>query len=126
MNVLNIPKQCDHELIYTSHAINRAKERGVPLPKYVPFGSILEDVVKGEQSTKFKIVYTYNDIRYIMVVTSEKSVLTVFPAYPLTQSYKMRFMTNNYRSTLTAKFIASDKFIYLDYETDYSLYQQYS
>ena len=66
MNVLNIPKQSNHELIYSSHAIERANERDVPMPKYVPFGTkfIEANYIKGD--LRYKLSYTFNDVEYIV------------------------------------------------------------
>jgi hypothetical protein len=41
MNVLNIPKQNNHVLRFSPHALKRAHERDVPIPKYIPFNSKL-------------------------------------------------------------------------------------
>ena len=57
MNVLEIPKQLDRELIYSHHAINRAEERCVPLPKYLPLNSECTKVDLQHDKLYYHIIY---------------------------------------------------------------------
>jgi hypothetical protein len=79
MNVLKIDKQIDRELIYTNHAIERAEQRKVPMPKYVPFGVRCSRIDVSEKGYKY---YTLNfdffGRLYEMVVNEENVVLTMF------------------------------------------------
>ncbi len=79
MNVLSIPKQVDHELIYSQRVMVRAYERDVPMPKYIPFGAkcIAKRRVVG--GFRYKLSYTYNNVEYFMVVSDNQVVINVFP-----------------------------------------------
>ena len=79
MNVLNIPKQADRELIYSHHAINRAEERCVPLPKYLPLNSECTKVDLHHNKLYYHINYTFNDVKYRMVVSEDEVIITVYP-----------------------------------------------
>jgi hypothetical protein len=79
MNVLNIPKQLDRELIYSHHAINRAEERCVPLPKYLPLNSECTKVDSQHDKLYYHIDYTFNDVKYRMVVSEDEVIITVYP-----------------------------------------------
>lgn len=79
MNVLKIGKQIDRELIYTNHAIERAEQRKVPMPKYVPMNVRCSRIDVNEEGCKY---YTLNfdffGKLYEMVVNEENIVLTMF------------------------------------------------
>ena len=79
MNVLNCPKQIDRELIYSHHAINRAEERCVPLPKYLPLNSECTKVDLQNGKLYYHIDYTFNDVKYRMVVSEDEVIITVYP-----------------------------------------------
>ena len=79
MNVLSIPKQLDRELIYSHHAINRAEERCVPLPKYLPLNAECEKVDLQHDKLYYHINYTFNDVKYRMVVSEDEVIITVYP-----------------------------------------------
>jgi hypothetical protein len=90
MNVLTAPKQIDKELIYTDHAIQRAEQRDVPMPKYVPLDV---QCIKKEYDLIRKIMaytlnFTFNDNTYSMVVTERMQVLTVFKPHFSNKSVK--------------------------------------
>ena len=78
MNVFNIQKQCDRWLKYTNHAIERAEERKVPMPSYIPLNTELSsyDLNNGEAS--YTLNFKYLGMKYALVVTDELVVLTVY------------------------------------------------
>jgi hypothetical protein len=79
MNVLNIKKQCDKPLIYTRHAFERAEEREVPLPKYIPMNAVCSSKRFEDYNTVYTLEYNYlGDIHYL-VVSDEMLVMTVYP-----------------------------------------------
>lgn len=88
MNVLNIPMQIDHELIYTTHAIERAEQRNVPMPKYVPMGVRCSKIDENENGLRsYTLNFDYFGTVYQMVVNEKNVVLTMFtPVFqPATQ-----------------------------------------
>ena len=78
MNVLNIPKQVDRELIYSHHAINRAEERCVPLPKYLPLNSECIKIDSNNDRLYYHINYKFNDVKYCMVLSEDEVVITLY------------------------------------------------
>jgi hypothetical protein len=121
MNVFNIPKQADHELIYSKHAIERANEREVPMPKYIPFGAKFVEKRYIKEKLRYKLCYTYNDAEYFIVLAEDKSVMTVYPCKDPTSVAIAKL-----RTRMNANFVASDQFICLDYETDVYMNQSYA
>ena len=79
MNVLNIPKQLDLELFYSYHAIERAKERKVPLPKYLPLDAKCVESKIVNDEICYTIEYIFNDLIYTMILTHDGAVKTVYP-----------------------------------------------
>ncbi len=79
MNVLDIPKQVDKELIYTTHALERAEQRNVPMPKYVPLNVRCSRVEVNENGIIcYTLNYDFFGTLYEMVVTEKNVVLTLF------------------------------------------------
>lgn len=80
MNVLKTNKQIDLELKYTNHAIERAEQRDIPMPKYIPL--YVQCVKKEWCMIKNVMTYTltffFNDSLYSMVVTDQLEVVTVY------------------------------------------------
>jgi hypothetical protein len=78
MNVFKIQKQCNVMLNYTTHAVQRAEERNVPMPSYIPLNTvpIAFDTNNGE--TSYSLSFKYLGVKYVMVVTDEMVVLTVY------------------------------------------------
>ena len=78
MNVFKIQKQCDVMLKYTNHAVQRAEERDVPMPSYIPLNTvpIAFDASNGEVS--YSLSFKYFGKKYVMVVTDDMVVLTVY------------------------------------------------
>ena len=124
MNVLSIPKQADHELIYSSHAIKRANERDVPMPKYLPFGTKFIEAKYVRGDFRLKLSFIYNHVKYILVLSENQSVVTVYPFEDPTEEETISSAIARLRARMNPGMIASDKFICLDYETDYYLNQQ--
>jgi hypothetical protein len=79
MNVLNIPKQADHELWYSYHALEMAKSRNVPKPKYLPLDAkcVGTKIENGQYS--YTIEYTFNGLTYILILGEDGDVITVYP-----------------------------------------------
>ena len=122
MNVLNIPKQADHELIYSKHAIERANEREVPMPKYIPFGAKFIEKRYIKEKLRYKLSYNFNDVEYFIVLAEDKSVMTVYPCEDRATSVAI----SKLRTRMNANFVVSDQFICLDYEKDYYMNQSYA
>ena len=78
MNVFNIQEQYNVMLSYTAHAVERAEERKVPLPSYVPFNSELLAYEHYEGGTTYSLCYKYLGIKYVAIITNEMIVLTVY------------------------------------------------
>jgi len=78
MNVLNIRKQCDEKLTYTTHAIERATERSVPMPVYIPFDSVCDGKEIRDGQVVYKIVYKYKGSKFCLVVRDDMTVLTMY------------------------------------------------
>ena len=81
MNVLNIPKQNDTPLIYTFHAMDRAMEKNVPVPKYLPMNSKCFRVDNATENERFRVSYMFNGIEYCLVVSESFKVITVYPIH---------------------------------------------
>jgi hypothetical protein len=81
MNVLNIPKQNNTPLIYTFHAMDRAMEKNVPVPKYLPMNSKCFRVDNSNESERYRVLYVYNGIEYCLVVSESFKVITVYPIH---------------------------------------------
>ena len=80
MNVLNIPKQSDKPLIYSNHAHVRSYDKDIPKPKYVPLNSRLIEKhwdVENE-CFSYKLEFTFNDRDYILIVSDEWEVFTMY------------------------------------------------
>jgi hypothetical protein len=78
MNVFNIQKQCDEKLIYSNHAIERARQRKVPMPSYIPFDAVCDGKAIENGETHYKLVYKYQGSKYCMVVSESMLVITVY------------------------------------------------
>jgi hypothetical protein len=78
MNVFNIGKQCDKKLIYSDHAVERAIQRKVPMPAYVPFDAVCDGKSTVDGDTQYKLVYKYQGSKYCMVVDENMVVITVY------------------------------------------------
>ena len=90
MNVLDIPKQVGRELGYTKHAKQRAYERGVPTPKYLPLNCTCHKVKEVDDRRYFTIDYYFNDNKYCMVLAEDEYVITVYPLDTLdTEKYEL-------------------------------------
>lgn len=124
MYVLDIPKQSDHKLIYSNHAIERANERDVPMPKYIPFGTkfIEAHYVKGD--LRYKLSYTFNNVEYIIVLSVNRHVVTVYPSIDPTEDEITSSAIARLRARMNPGLIVSEDYICFDYETDYSLLYQ--
>jgi len=122
MNVFDIPKQADHELIYSGHAIERANEREVPMPKYIPFGAKFIGKRYIKEKLRYKLSYTYNDVEYFIVLSEDKIVITVYECEDRSTSVAI----SKLRTRMNANFVVSNQFICLDYETDYYMNQSYA
>jgi hypothetical protein len=79
MNVLNIPKQIDLELVYSYHAIQRAEERKVPLPKYLPLNAKCVDTKIVNNEISYTVEYIFNNSIYTMILSHNGGVITVYP-----------------------------------------------
>jgi hypothetical protein len=124
MNVLNIPKQCDHRLKFSPHALMRAKERDVPLPKYLPFNTKCVETRLVNGNLRYKLSYTFNGVEYILVVSMNKKVITVYPFDEPTENEMTSSAIAKLRARIDPGFIVSENYICLDYETDYYLQYQ--
>ena len=78
MNVFNIQKQCDEKLIYSNHAIERARQRKVPMPSYIPFDAVCDGKAIENGEIHYKLVYKYQGSKYCMVVSESMVVITVY------------------------------------------------
>lgn len=78
MNVFDIGKQCDKKLVYSNHAIDRARQRKVPMPSYIPFNAVCDGKVKEDGEIYYKLVYKYQGLKYCMVVSESMTVITVY------------------------------------------------
>ena len=78
MNVFNIQKQCDEKLIYSNHAIERARQRKVPMPSYIPFDAVCDGKAIEDSEIHYKLVYKYQGLNYCMVVSESMLVITVY------------------------------------------------
>lgn len=78
MNVFNIQKQCDEKLIYSNHAIERARQRKVPMPSYIPFDAVCDGKAIEDSEIHYKLVYKYQGSKYCMVVSESMVVVTVY------------------------------------------------
>ena len=90
MNVLNIPKQVDRELGYTRHAKQKACERCVPMPKYLPLNCTCFKVKIKDDRRYFSIDYYFNEVKYCLVLAEDEYVITVYPLdTPETKRYEL-------------------------------------
>ena len=78
MNVFNIQKQCDEKLIYSNHAIERARQRKVPMPSYIPFDAVCDGKAIENGEIHYKLVYKYQGSKYCMVVSESMFVVTLY------------------------------------------------
>ena len=122
MNVLNLPKQSDHELVYSYHAIERAIERDVPMPKYIPFGAKCISKRRVMGNLRYKLSYTYNDVEYFMVVSDNQMVMTVYAFEDRTTSVSIAKI----HEKMNADMVVSDTLICMEYEVDYYANQSYA
>ena len=95
MNVFNIRKQCDVKLRYTTHAIQRAEERNIPIPTYVPFNAVCDGKDIRDGDIVFRIVYKYQGSKYCMVVMEDMLVLTMFGISSQTFVEQMESVSKN-------------------------------
>ncbi len=110
MNILNIPKQADHELIYSKHAIERACERDVPMPKYLPFGTKFVASRYVKEQLRYKLSYKYNDAEYFIVLSENTNVMTVYPSDEISSKIE------KIKKKMNADMVVSDEYICMDYE----------
>jgi hypothetical protein len=126
MNVFDIPKQADHRLVYSKHAIERAVERDVPMPKYLPFGTKFVEASYVRGDLRYKLSYIFNDVEYIIVLSEDRHVVTVYPYIDPTEDEITSSAIARIRARMNPGLIVSEHFICFDYETDYYLpYQCY-
>ena len=78
MNVFNIKKQCDEKLIYSNHAIERARQRKVPMPSYIPFDAVCDGKAIENGEIHYKLVYKYQGSKYCMVVSESMFFVTLY------------------------------------------------
>ena len=127
MNVLNIPKQNNHVLRFSPHALKRAHERDVPIPKYIPFNSRLIKYDFKNEDLCFHLAYKFSGIEYLMIVSETNWVVTLYPMHELPNQVKLRNVYNKYIASKESEgFISTGDLICLDYETDYYVSQQYA
>ena len=81
MNVLNIPKQTEHQLWYSKHALEMAKKRNVPKPKYLPLDAKCVGTKIENGQFSYTIEYTFNDSAYFLILGEDGGVITVYPNY---------------------------------------------
>lgn len=125
MNVLNIQKQNNHVLRFSPHALKRAHERDVPIPKYIPFNSRLIKYDFKNEDLCFHLAYKFSGIEYLMIVSETNYVVTLYPMYELSSQVKIRNVYNKYMASKESEgFISTGDLICLDYETDYYVSQQ--
>ncbi len=133
MNVFKIKKQIDNELIYTTHAIERAEQRNVPMPKYVPLDVRCSRIDVNEQGKRY---YTLNfdffGKLYEMVVNEENVVLTMFtPVFqPATQKEildERRNMRQQYKAMMvrTPK-LKANKYSHVEIQKGIEEYYNYA
>jgi len=78
MNVFKIQKQCDVMLEYTNHAVQRAEERDVPMPSYIPLNTVPIAFNTSNGEVSYSLSFKYFGKKYVMVVTDDMVVLTVY------------------------------------------------
>jgi hypothetical protein len=113
MNVLDIPKQIDEPLGYTFHAMDRALERNVPIPKYLPKNSKCLKIDKSNGQTRYTISYFYNDEEYCLVLSENFKVVTVYPLHNYGNGLRDN-QRKTYRQELKELFQKLDKMVVLD------------
>ena len=113
MNVLNIPKQIDEPLTYTFHAMDRALERNVPIPKYLPKDSKCLKIDGTSGQTRYTISYHYNDEEYCLVLSDNFKVVTVYPLHKNGNRLRIN-QRKTKRQELKELFSKLDKMVVLD------------
>lgn len=98
MNVFNIKKQCDQKLIYSEHAIERARERKVPMPKYVPMDTVCVGKELRFDEDVFKLVFNYSGHKYGLVVSKSMVVITVYTIVQPTIIDEVKTITKGMKS----------------------------
>jgi len=134
MNVFNIRKQCDEKLIYSNHAIERARQRKVPMPSYIPFDAVCDGKAIENGETHYKLVYKYQGSKYCMVVSESMLVITVYePTSPTVveqiqaianEKYSMKQHQRELRSQKTDEYymLKEGKYRNMEFEVGYNSY----
>ena len=134
MNVFNIRKQCDEKLIYSNHAIERARQRKVPMPSYIPFDAVCDGMAIENGETHYKLVYKYQGSKYCMVVSESMFVITVYePTSPTVveqiqaianEKYSMKQHQRELRSQKTDEYymLKEGKYRNMEFEVGYNSY----
>jgi hypothetical protein len=79
MNELQEFKWSKEVLMYSLHAQERAYERGVPMPKYLPLDSRRVHNPESIAGERYKILFNYNDEEYFLILSKDFTVVTVYP-----------------------------------------------
>jgi hypothetical protein len=134
MNVFNIQKQCDEKLTYSNHAIERARQRKVPMPSYIPFDAVCDGKAIENGETHYKLVYKYQGSKYCMVVSESMLVITVYePTSPTVveqiqaianEKYSMKQHQRELRSQKTDEYymLKEGKYRNMEFEVGYNSY----
>ncbi len=134
MNVFNIGKQCDKKLIYSDHAVERAIQRKVPMPAYVPFDAICDGKSTVDGETQYKLVYKYQGSKYCMVVDESMVVVTVYAIKAPTvveqiesiskEKYSMKLHQRAMRCNKTDEYytMKEGKYRHMEFEIGYNSY----
>jgi hypothetical protein len=132
----DIKKQCDKPLRYTDHAIERAEERNVPIPKYIPLNAVCIGKQNDNDTLAFKLEYSYIGIKYTMVVSEDMVVFTVYPPEKETivdyvkmitnQTYAIKQKQRNMRQNMTQEYYThkQGKYKHMEFEAEYDTYYQ--
>lgn len=134
MNVI-IKKQCDKPLIYSDHAILRAEERNVPLPKYIPLNAICLAKQCDGNMTSYKLEYDYVGKKYVMVVSESMHILTVYEDNATILDYlkttyqqqlSMKQYQRNLRQNMTREYYTqkAGKYKHMEFDVEYDSYYQ--
>jgi hypothetical protein len=113
MNVLDIPKQNNTPLSYTHHAMDRAFEREVPIPKYLPKNSKCLKIENTAGQLRYTISYFYNDDEYCLILSDAFKVVTVYALHVKSNSYKSNERKSN-RQEIKDLFKKVEKMVLLD------------
>ena len=134
MNVFNIQKQCDEKLIYSNHAIERARQRKVPMPSYIPFDAVCDGKAIENGEIHYKLVYKYQGSKYCMVVSESMFVVTLYGITAPTvveqiqaiadEKYTMKQNQKALRSNKTDDYymLKEGKYPHMEFEVGYNSY----